>query len=70
MTELPPHEQEVLDRLSKYNPLGWKPHHRSDAGNGVLRAVLPAGPGKLKVCDVELSPSGMAHAPARVIDAN
>jgi hypothetical protein len=67
---LPPHEQIVLDRLAESNPLGWKPKGRTEEGYGILETVLPAGPGKLKVCRVVLHPNGMCHdSRQRIIDA-
>lgn len=68
---LAPHEQVILDRLAERNPLGWKPVGRDAQGHGVLETILPAGPGKLKVCRCHLTPEGMVHeSRPRIIDAN
>lgn len=63
-----PTEIAVLERLKKSNPLGWKPTGRDEYGHGVMETIQPAGPGKLKVCRMVLTPDGIVNAKPRVID--
>lgn len=68
---LPPHEQEVLDRLrANGNPLNWKPHGRDEKGQAKLRALLPGKPGELRVCEATLTLRGIVHHPEQVISTN
>lgn len=61
-------EKSVLARLEKSNPLGWRPAGRDEYGHGVMEATLPAGPGKLKISRMVLTPDGIVNSKARVID--
>lgn len=61
-------ERTVLERLAKANPLGWKPKGRDEYGHGIMETTLSAGPGKLKVCRMVLTPDGIVNSKARVID--
>lgn len=68
--KLPPHEQDVLDRLAKEgNPLGWKPHGRDERGQAMLQTVLPGKPGERRICRITLTEKGLVNHPPVIIKA-
>lgn len=65
---LPPHEQEVLDRLEKEgNPLGWKPLKRDERGRAIMQTILPGKQGERRICRMTLAPEGIECHPPVII---
>lgn len=64
---IPQHEQDFLDGLEDYNPLGWKPWKRDALGQAMCRTILPAGPGRLKECVVTITAKGLEYRPSRIL---
>lgn len=66
--KLPPHEQDVLDRLEKEgNPLGWKPLKRDERGQAIMQTTLPGKPGERRVCRMTLTEKGIECHPPVII---
>lgn len=59
-------EMAVLERLSKRNVLGFKPHGRNEEGEALLRAFvpgrqLPEGGRVIRECYIAITDRGTVH---------
>lgn len=63
-------DQQMLDRLAEYNPLGWRPERRDDEGNAIFRTDLPGRDGATRICWMKVTPKGLLYDEMVVENAN
>lgn len=61
-------ERAVLERLTKQNPLGWKPAGRDAAGNARLRCAHKLASGAVRHVQLTIADEGMLYI-TRVVHA-
>lgn len=70
MSGMRPCDQQMLDRLAEYNPLGWRPECRDEEGNAIFRFDTRLPSGMVRIARMKVTPKGLLYDNVEVEGAN